>query len=55
MLIRVNCRADANSLEGTVRYGLVVSIEVAEELHVPVYEEIAARIRPAVAVGTLAT
>ena len=55
MLIRVNCRADANSLVGTVRYGLVVSIEVAEELHVPVYEEIAARIRPAVAVGTLAT
>jgi hypothetical protein len=26
MVIRVNCRADANSLEGTVRYGLVVSI-----------------------------
>ncbi len=52
MVIRVNCRADANSLEGTVRYGLVVSVEVAEELRVPVYEEIAVRIRPAVAVGT---
>lgn len=55
MVIRVNCRADANSLEGAVRYGLVVSVEVAEELRVPVYEEIAARIRPAVAVGTPAT
>ncbi|MBE2180316.1 MAG: S8 family peptidase [Chthoniobacterales bacterium] len=51
MVIRVNCRADASSLEGTIRYGLVVSVEVAEELRIPVYEEIAARIRPAVAVG----
>ena len=55
MVIRVNCRADASSLEGTIRYGLVVSVEVAEELRVPVYEEIAARIRPPVAVGTPAT
>jgi hypothetical protein len=52
MVIRVNCRSDANSLEGMVRYGLVVSIEVAEELRVPVYEEIAVRIRPTVPVGT---
>ncbi|MBE2204172.1 MAG: S8 family peptidase [Chthoniobacterales bacterium] len=52
MVIRVNCRADATALEGTIRYGLVVSIEVAEELRVPVYEEIAARIHPPVAVGT---
>lgn len=55
MVIRVNCRADASSLEGSVRYGLIVSIEVAEELRVPVYEEIAARIRPAVAVGAAVT
>lgn len=52
MLIRVNCRADASPLEGAIRYGLVVSVEVAEELRVPVYEEIATRIRPTVAVGT---
>ena len=55
MVIRVNCRADAGSLEGAIRYGLVVSIEVAEELRVPVYEEIAVRIRPSVPVGTSAT
>jgi hypothetical protein len=48
ILIKVNCRADANTLEGAVRYGLVVSLEVAEELRVPVYDEIAIRIRPAV-------
>jgi len=55
MVIRVNCRADANSFEGAIRYGLVVSIEVAEELRVPVYEEIAVRIRPSVPVGVPAT
>jgi hypothetical protein len=51
LMVRVNCRSDAGSLEGTIRYGLVVSLEVAEELHVPVYDEIAVRIRPSVPVG----
>lgn len=55
MVIRVNCRADANSLESTICYGLVVSLEVAEELRVPVYDEVAARIRPAVPVGARTT
>ncbi|MBI4660311.1 MAG: S8 family peptidase [Verrucomicrobia bacterium] len=50
MLIKVNCRADANSLEVSIRYGLVVSLEVAEELRVPVYDEVAVRIRPTVPV-----
>ena len=36
--------------EGAIRYGLVISVEVAEELRLPVYDEIAARIRPAVPV-----
>ena len=48
--IKVNCRADADSLPETIRYSLVVSIEVAEELRVPVYDEIAIRIRPTVPV-----
>jgi hypothetical protein len=51
MLIKVNCRADANSLHGRIRYGLVISLDVAEELRVPVYDEIAVRIRSTVAVG----
>jgi len=51
MVIRVNCRADASSLEGSIKYGLVLSIEVAEELRVPVYDEISVRIRPVVPVG----
>lgn len=52
MVIKVNCRSDAGSIEGSIRYGLVISIEAADELLVPVYEEIAARIRPVVAVET---
>jgi len=55
MLIRVNCRKDAGSLDGEIRYGLVVSVEVAEELLVPVYDEIATRIRPAVTIGSAVT
>lgn len=55
MVIRVNCRSDSSSLAGTVRYGLVVSIEVAEELRVPVYEEVAVRIRPTVTIGSPVT
>ena len=51
MVIRVNCRSDASSIEKSIRYGLVLSIEVAEELRVPVYDEISVRIRPAVPVG----
>lgn len=50
MVIRVNCRSDASPITEAIKYGLVVSIEVAENLRVPVYEEIASRIRPTVRV-----
>jgi len=46
--IKINCRADAAPLQEAIKYGLVVSVEVAEELGVPVYDEIAIRIRPPV-------
>lgn len=48
LLIKINCRADASPFQGAIRYGLVVSIEVAEELGIPVYDEIAVRVRPPV-------
>jgi hypothetical protein len=48
LLIKINCRADASPLQEAIRYGLVVSIEVAEELGILVYDEIAVRIRPPV-------
>ena len=47
--LRINCREDAGGL-GTarIRYGLAVSLEVAEDLQLPIYDEVVTRIRPAV-------
>lgn len=43
--IQVNCRADAGELAGPVRYCLAVSLEVAADVPLPIYEEIRDRIR----------
>ncbi|HEY4354232.1 MAG TPA: S8 family peptidase [Acidobacteriaceae bacterium] len=43
--IKVNCRADAGRLNEEVPYAIAVTLEVAEELRVPVYVEVAERIR----------
>jgi hypothetical protein len=43
--IQVNCRADAGDLTRPVRYALAVSLEVAESIEVPIYQEIQQRIR----------
>lgn len=51
MLVKVNCRPDAGSLDVEVPYALAVTIEVAEGLDVPVYNEIRERIRPQVPVA----
>ena len=43
--IKVNCRKDAGTrLENPIKYGLFVSLEVAEGLDIPIYNEIRARI-----------
>jgi hypothetical protein len=49
--IQVNCRAAAGEMTETVAYGLAVTLEVAPETRLPIYEEIRARIRPRVEVG----
>jgi len=46
--IKVNCRKDAREIETPVAYGLVVSLEVAEGVNLPIYNEIRTRIAPAV-------
>ena len=46
--IRVNCRNDAGKIQNPVAYGLAVSLEVAEGLDIAVYNEIRARIAPAI-------
>lgn len=38
--LRVSCRADAGKLDGAVPYALAVSLEVAEGVEVPVYQEV---------------
>lgn len=42
--IQVSCRADAGALEDEVPYALAVTLEVAPELGIPIYEEIRARV-----------
>jgi hypothetical protein len=43
--IRVSCRETAGSLEEGVPYALAVTLEIAEEIGIPIYDEIAQRIR----------
>ena len=46
--IKVNCREDVGNCDQPIHYGLAVSIEVAEGLSLPIYDEVRTRIRPAV-------
>jgi hypothetical protein len=46
--IKVNCRADAGKITTPVPYGLAVSLEVAENINLPIYNEIRTRITPAI-------
>lgn len=40
ILIRVNCKADAGKMTDSVPYALAVSLEVAEGLDIPIYQEV---------------
>ena len=51
MKIKVNCRQDAKPFDKAVSYGIVVTLEVASEIDISVYEEIRTRLRPAVRVA----
>ena len=44
----MSCREAAGALEEGVPYALAVTLEVAEEIGVRIYDEIAERIRPVV-------
>jgi hypothetical protein len=46
--LSVNCHADAGSLEDPVPYGLAASLEVAEGVTIPIYDEVRAIIAVAV-------
>ena len=46
--VKVNCRNDARKISSPINYGLIVSLEVAEGVDLPIYNEIRTRIAPAV-------
>lgn len=45
--IKVNCTADAGALEDNVPYALATTLEVKEEIGIPLYEEVRVRIHAA--------
>lgn len=52
ILLNVTCKKDATeALDVMIPYGLAVTLEVAEGVNIPIYEQIKARIRPRVAVN----
>jgi hypothetical protein len=52
ILLHVTCKADATEkLDDAIPYGLAVTLEVAEGVAIPIYQQIRARIKPQVAVG----
>ncbi len=42
--IKVNCRADASDMHARVRYGLAVTLEVAQGINIPIYQEVRDRL-----------
>ena len=51
---KVNCSADAGELTGKVRFAVCVSLEVAVDSGIPVYQEIRDRIKPPVLIQPVA-
>lgn len=52
--IKVNCREYAGKIREPIAYGLVVSLEVADGIDIPVYNEIQTRIVPAIQIRSTA-
>ena len=53
--IKVNCRADGGAILDPIPYCLVVSLEVAEGIDIPIYDEVRDRLAVRVAVRGVAT
>ncbi|MBI3655778.1 MAG: S8 family peptidase [Acidobacteria bacterium] len=52
LTIKVNCRKDAGKIQQPIPYGLAISLEVAEGIDIPIYEEIRTRIASAIEIRT---
>lgn len=54
ILLHVTCKKDATEkLDVSIPYGLAVTLEVAEGVGIPIYQQIRARIKPQVAIGAV--
>lgn len=49
--VKVNCSKDANSFTDSIPYALLVSLEVAEGINMPIYQEVKDRISISVPIG----
>lgn len=49
--VQVNCHEDAGKLDQEIPYALVATLEVAEKINLPIYEEIRQRIRQAIIIS----
>ncbi|MEO5365484.1 MAG: S8 family peptidase [Magnetococcus sp. WYHC-3] len=55
LLLHVICKKDATErLDAAIPYGLAVTLEVAEGVSIPIYEQLRVRLKPRVAVGAAA-
>ena len=44
IVIKVNCRADAGKITDPIRYGLAATLEIAETIDLPIYQEVRDRL-----------
>jgi len=48
----VTCKKDATvRLDDVIPYGLAVTLEVKEDVNIPIYQQIRMKIKPQIAVG----
>jgi hypothetical protein len=52
LVFTVNCKADAGRLSAAAKFALCATLEVAQELQLPIYDEVRARIQPRAAIRT---
>lgn len=54
ILLHIACKKDATArLDDAIPYGLAVTLEVAEGIQIPIYEQLRTRLQPQVAVGAV--
>ena len=54
ILLRIACKKDATaSLDDAIPYGLAVTLEVAQDTQIPIYQQLRVKLKPQVAVGAV--